>query len=217
MKEKTKHPEKHIPAEIESKDFMSPEKIIKEGRELETEGSMAKAVDLVRNGKAMVEIRKTESGRYKSLSIFRVDKETKNKKEQLVYFDNMHGEIGPLEQQLWKMGIKPIYITESDTETGLKQKSTDFKQDIKQLKSSQETVESWSAEHKEMLAGLILLLKEGMVKLRVRYKKDKNTQDAEIYFVNTGEVWYYTDLSDDISMLTNIALENGYEPEYIEE
>ena len=214
MAEKIKQSEPS-PAEIESGDFMSPEKVA--AREQEHMRSLLWAKDILINGEAIVEVRKTEDGRYKSLSIFRVDKDTKQKKDRLVYFDNMRGEVGPFEQQLWKMGIEPIHITEPDAETSLKQKFTDFTQDIKHHKPSQETTENWRIEHEKMSAALFQLLKEGAVKLRVRHNKNRGIWDAEIYFIDTGGVWYYTDLLDEISGLADIVSKNGSEPEYVEE
>ena len=216
MVEKIKKPEP-LQTEVESGDFMSPEKVA--SRRPEHMKSLLKAKEMLLNGEAVVEVRKTENGRYKSLSIFRIDPNTKEKKERLVYFDNMREEIGPFEQQLWKMGIEPIHITEPGTETmGLKQKFTDFAQDIKQSKfSREETVKKWGTEHEEMLAALFDLLKKDAVRLRVKHNKNKNTWNAEIYFIGTNGVWYYTDFPNEIKILVETISDNGYEPEYIEE
>mgnify|MGYP001610426402 CR=1 FL=1 len=102
-------------------------------------------------------------------------------------------------------------------ETDLKQTQTDFAQEIKNLKPSQESLEQWSKENEEMLAALFQLLKERVVKLRVRHNAGKNTWNAEIYFTETGSTWYYTNLTMDITSLVAVVSNNGYEPEYIEE
>ena len=115
------------------------------------------------------------------------------------------------------MGIEPIRITEPFTETDLKQTQTDFAQDIKKLEPSQESMERWSEENRTMLATLFKLLREGVVKLRVKHNKSRDTWNAEIYFTETGGIWYHTDLTEDITSLVAVVSNNGYEPEYIEE
>ena len=194
---------------------MSPEKVGERGSEHME--SLRWAIDVVLNKEAVVEVKKTESGRYKSLSVFRIDPETGQKKELLVYFDNADREIGPLEQELWRLGVEPNYIVEPFTEIELKQKNTGQTQNIKRGDRSQESIDRWNTENKKMLTVLFRLLKEGAVRLRIRHKKDQDSWNAEIYFIDSGNVWYRTDLPDDVISLTNVILSNGYEPEFVEE
>ena len=72
-------------------------------------------------------------------------------------------------------------------------------------------------EHEEVLGALFDLLKQGIVKLRVKHKKENNSWKAEIYFIDTDGIWYSTDLPDEVKNLMNVVISNGYEPEYIEE
>jgi|SRR3989338_4170066 len=81
----------------------------------------------------------------------------------------------------------------------------------------QKSREDLNVEYKNVLSSLFDLLKDGRVKLRVKHKKKENSWSAEIYFIDTGNVWYHTDFPKEVQDLSETLLKNGYEPEYIEE